>query len=184
MNLLGTKTLKTARLTLRAFRASDAEEMFANWANDPEVTRYMTWTPHGDIAVTRELCAQWERAAATSFQWAIVYGGELIGSISVIKVDAAQESGTIGYCIGKKWWGKGLMTEAVHEVLRFMFEEVGLFFIGGEHAAPNVRSGRVMEKCGLVYEGTRHKYWKLPATGERVDLVLRGITRDDYFNLK
>ena len=181
MNLLGTKTLQTARLTLRPFRADDAEEMFENWANDPEVTRYMTWTPHGDVSLTKELCAQWERAAASSFQWAIVYGETLIGSISVIDVDEVQERGTIGYCIGKKWWGKGLMTEAVREVVRFMFEEVGLCRISGSHAAPNIGSGRVMAKSGLRYEGTRRGHWKLPSTGERVDIVMRGMIKEDYF---
>ena len=184
MKLLGTKVLQTARLTLRPFRAEDAEEMFQNWANDPDVTKYMTWTPHGDVSVTKELCKQWAGAAETSFQWAIGYGGTLIGSISVINVEEVQERGTIGYCMGKKWWGKGLMTEAAREVVRFMFEEVGLYRISGAHAAPNVGSGRVMEKNGLQYEGTRRKHWKLPNTGERVDIVMRGMTQGDYFAQK
>ena len=184
MKLLGTKILHTERLTLRPFRESDAEAMFANWANDPEVTKYMTWTPHGDVSVTRALCQKWEQEAAITFQWAIEYEGELVGSISVVGVDEVQERGTIGYCMGKKWWGKGLMTEAAREILRFMFEEVGIFCISGTHAAPNVGSGRVMEKNGLQYEGTRRKHWKLPNTGERVDIVMRGMTQGDYFAQK
>ena len=181
MNLLGTKLLHTQRLTLRPFRAQDAQEMFQNWANDSDVTKYMTWTPHGDISVTRALCEKWEREAAATFQWAIVFEGAPIGSISVTGVDEEQERGTIGYCMGKKWWGRGLMTEAVKEVVRFMFEEVGLCRLSGTHAAPNVGSGRVMEKSGLKYEGTRRGHWKLPNTGERVDIVMRGMTKEDYF---
>ena len=184
MKNLGTKTLHTERLELRAFRESDAEEMFKNWANDPEVTNYMTWTPHGDIAITRQLCAQWEKEAAPSYQWAMVYEGEVVGSLTVISRNEFQERGTLGYCMAKRCWGKGLMTEAVREVLRFCFEEVGFARIDGEHAAPNVGSGRVMEKCGLSYEGTRKEFFRLPSTGERVDIVMRGITKGDYFNKK
>ena len=184
MKNLGTKTLHTARLTLRAFRESDAEEMFHNWANDPEVTKYMTWTPHGDVALTRQLCAQWEKEAEETYQWAMVYEGEVVGGVSILGADAYQESGTLGYCMAKKCWGRGLMTEAVKEVLRFAFEEAGFARISGEYAAPNLGSGRVQEKSGLKYEGTRREFFRLPSTGERVDIVLRGITREDYFGAK
>ena len=186
MKNLGTKTLKTERLLLRAFRESDAEEMFRNWASDPEVTKYLTWTPHGEVAITRALCAQWAREAATLNQWAMVYEGEVVGSVSVMmKEDASyQEVGTLGYCMAKRCWGKGLMTEAVKEVLRFCFEEEGFYRINGEYAAQNIGSGRVQEKCGLLYEGTRKGYFKLLSTGERVDIVERGMTREDYFGKK
>ena len=46
MKHLGSKVLTTERLVLRPFRADDAEAMFNNWASDPEVTKYLTWTPH------------------------------------------------------------------------------------------------------------------------------------------
>ena len=186
MKNLGTKTLHTKRLTLRAFHESDAEEMFKNWANDPEVTKYMTWTPHGDVSVTRQLLALWEEEAKKpdTYNWAMVYEGELIGNVTVIFHGEFQEKGTLGYCMAKKWWGKGLMTEAVKEILRYCFEEVGLAYVGGEHAAPNIGSGRVQEKCGLLYEGTRKEFFRLPSTGERVDIVMRGITKGDYFGKK
>lgn len=45
----GTVMLETERLILRRFVAEDAEAMFRNWVNDPEVTRYLTWQPHGSI---------------------------------------------------------------------------------------------------------------------------------------
>lgn len=186
MKNLGTQELKTERLTLRAFRVSDAEEMFANWANDPEVTKYLTWQPHGDVSVTRQLLALWEEEAKKpeTYNWAMVHEGELIGNVSILNVNDFQEKGTLGYCMAKKRWGKGLMSEAVKEVLRFCFEEVGFARVSGEYAAPNIGSGRVQEKCGLSYEGTRRKFFRLPSTGERVDIVMRGITKEDYFSRK
>ncbi len=177
--------METARLILRPWKESDAEEAFANWMNDPEVTKFLTWTPHGDISVTRELLQIWEKeyASPAVYHWAIVLkeGNVLIGDICVVRVDAYQERGELGYCMGKAWWGKGIMTETLSEVLRYCFEEVGFYRIDGTHAAKNIGSSRVMEKCGLQYEGTRRRYIRLLSTGERVDIVQRGILREEYF---
>lgn len=81
MKELGSKVLKTERLTLRLFRADDAEVCYQNWMTDPAVTKYLTWTPHEDIAFTRALLAAWEEEAKKPdvFHWAIVKEGEVIG---------------------------------------------------------------------------------------------------------
>lgn len=181
----GTKVLETERLILRPWRETDAEAAFKNWMNDPEVTKYLTWRPHGDVEVTRELMRLWAESCKSPgiYHWAVVLkeGGELIGDLSVVHVDEYQESGVVGYCMGKQWWGRGLMTEALREVLRYCFEEVGFYRISGSHAAENTGSSRVMEKCGLRPEGVRRKEFRLLLSGERVDIVDRGILREEYF---
>ena len=77
-------------------------------------TKYLTWSPHGDIAVTRALLRAWEEESRRPdvYHWAIVLreGGVLIGDISIAHADAYQETGSVGYCMGKTWWGRGLMT--------------------------------------------------------------------------
>ncbi len=180
----GTKILETERLLLRPWREADAQEAFDNWMNDPEVTRYLTWAPHGSVNVTRFLLREWERQSreADCYHWAMVLRktGELIGDISIMHADAYQESGTVGYCMGRAWWGRGLMTEAFREVLRYCFEEVGFERVTGGHAAENIGSSRVMEKCGLRREGLRRAHFRL-LTGPRVDIVDRGILREEYF---
>ncbi len=60
----------------------------------------------------------------------------------------------IGYCIGEKWWRRGYTSEALSAVIRFFFEEVGVNRVYSEHDPRNPNSGRVMEKCGMKYEGT------------------------------
>lgn len=180
----GTKTLTTPRLILRPWREADAEEAFQNWMNDPDVTRYLTWTPHGNISVTRDILKLWEKESARLdiYHWAIVLreGGELIGDISIMHVDAYQETGSVGYCMGRAWWGRGLMTEAFREVLRYCFEDVGFYRIRGSHAAENIGSGRVMEKCGLKKEGLRRQDFRLLLEDRRVDIVDRGILKTEY----
>ncbi len=177
----GSKILKTERLVLRPFRESDAQAMF-NWASDPEVTKYLTWTPHKNAEESRARCAFCERESRKDnvYHWAIEFQGELIGDIELGEI-GETETGNVGYCMAKKYWGRGLMTEAFREVVRFAFEEVGLHRIEGMHAKENNRSARVMEKCGLRYEGLKRDGFRLPSTGEWTDIVVRGILKEDYF---
>ncbi|MDE7159104.1 MAG: GNAT family N-acetyltransferase [Clostridiales bacterium] len=186
MNHTGSKILHTERLTLRPFRETDAEDMFTRWASDPNVTKYVTWTPHENVEMTRALLRLWEEEAkdARTYHWAIEFENRLIGDIALLAVDDWSESATVGYCMAKEAWGKGIMTEAFGEVLRYAFEEVGFMRIAGEHAIQNPASGRVMEKCGLKYEGTRRGRFRLPSTGEWTDIVMYGITKQDYFQNK
>jgi ribosomal-protein-alanine N-acetyltransferase len=61
LNHRGTVILETKRLILRPFTVEDAEAMFRNWANDPQVAHYLSWQPHADISVTRLVLEEWEK---------------------------------------------------------------------------------------------------------------------------
>ena len=153
----GTVRLKTPRLILRRAEISDAEAMFKNWANDPEVTKYLTWQPHGNIEVTKNLLSSWVESYEKEdyYQWMIVLKEieEPIGSIMVSTVGRAQ-SAHIGYCIGKNWWHQGIMSETLRRVIDFLFDEVGYHRVESMHDSNNPNSGKVMAKCGMKYEGT------------------------------
>lgn len=153
----GTQTIETPRLILRQARMEDAQVMFDNWANDPEVTKYLTWPPHGNVEITRKLLASWVQNYEKDdyYQWIIVLKdlGEPIGSIMASTVGRAQ-SAHIGYCIGKHWWHQGIMSETLKAVIDFLFEEVGYHRAEAMHDPNNPNSGKVMKKCGMQYEGT------------------------------
>ena len=59
MKHIGTKTIKTSRLKLRAFEKSDAKAMYERWASDEEVTHFLTWKPHQNIQVTQNILTDW-----------------------------------------------------------------------------------------------------------------------------
>ena len=153
----GTQTIETPRLILRQAKMEDAEAMFRNWANDPEVTKYLTWPPHGNIEVTKKVLGVWVECYKKDdyYQWMIVLKetGEPIGSIMANTIGRAQ-SAHIGYCIGKSWWHQGIMAEALLAVMDFLFDEAGYHRIEGLHDPNNPHSGAVMRKCGMKYEGT------------------------------
>lgn len=182
----GSKVLKTERLTLRPFRQDDAEAVFRGWANDEAVTKFLTWTPHRTAEETRAVLALWEEEAKRPdvYHWAIEAVGELIGDINAVATDERTESACIGYCLAHKHWGKGIMTEAFFAVLSYLFGEVGFNRVYSSHSAENPGSGRVMEKCGLLYEGTFRQSFRLLSTGELTDIVHRAALREEWLSRK
>lgn len=154
----GSQTIETPRLLLRRAEISDAEPMYRNWASNPEVTKFLTWPPHGSLDVTKQVLSSWieECASPENYNWMIVLKslGEPIGNITARQVDDKIGSTEIGYCIGERWWHRGIMSEALEAVLGFLFEEVGFNRIESRHDPHNPHSGDVMRKCGMTYEGT------------------------------
>ena len=157
MKHLGSRTLETERLVIRAFVSEDAGAMFRNWASDPEVTKFLTWPTHESEEVSRQVVSSWveRKDDPAYYQWAIVWkeSMEPIGSISVVHWDESICEAEVGYCIGRTWWHRGVTTECFSEVIRFLFEEVGVNRIKARHDVNNPHSGMVMKKCGLHYEG-------------------------------
>ena len=164
MNKTGTQRIETHRLILRPFRIEDAEDMFSNWASDPEVTKFLTWPAHSSIDVTRRVLNDWISCYADGgfFQWAIELKvtGRVIGNISVVKLDETVDSAEIGYCLGRAFWGQGIMPEALRAVMAFLFDEAEINRIAAYHDANNPKSGRVMQKAGMKYEGTHRQAGK------------------------
>ena len=155
----GTKIIETDRLILRRFTMEDAEPMFRNWASDDQVTKHLTWPTHAGVEVTRMVLSDWIAGYAGDkfYQWAIVLkenGPEPIGSISAVHIKEKTRCATMGYCMSRTHWGKGIMAEALTAIVDFFFEEVGINRVEADHDPNNPASGRVMEKAGMTYEGT------------------------------
>ncbi|HSK68176.1 MAG TPA: GNAT family N-acetyltransferase [Candidatus Limnocylindria bacterium] len=151
----GTRELRTPRLLLRRFREGDEWAMFRNWCSDPEVTRTLQWPTHTGVDVTRRILAGWVAAyrSERSYHWAVAADGEPIGDIAVNHHSDENMDCEIGYCLGRKYWNQGLMTEALRRVAEFLFAEVGFHRVTLRHDAQNPASGRVMQKAGFRLEG-------------------------------
>ena len=159
MKHCGTKRLETERLILRRFVIEDAEAMYRNWASDHEVTKYLTWPPHDSADASKAVLKDWvARYSGESFyQWAIVpkeNGDQPIGSIGAVGLNEDTSAVHIGYCIGRRWWHKGITSEALKAVMDFFFDEVDVNRVEARHDPRNPHSGMVMQKCGMKFEGT------------------------------
>lgn len=183
MKHLGTQRLETERLILRPFTLDDAPAMFANWASDPEVTQYLTWPTHTSVEVSQKVLNDWvsHYAEPEYYQWAIVPKafGEPVGGISVVQRNDDVQSVHIGYCIGRRWWRQGITSEALSEVLRFFFEEVGVNRVDSRHDPHNPHSGMVMAHCGMTMEGTLRQ---ADRNNQGIcDYTEYGMLRSEYF---
>ncbi|HJX36804.1 MAG TPA: GNAT family N-acetyltransferase [Dehalococcoidales bacterium] len=106
--------------------------------------------------------------------------GFLMGTFSIMNISKVTDKAEIGYWLGKPYWGKGYCTEAAKTGVKFCFEELGLNRISATHMTRNPRSGRVMEKIGMKYEGHMRQYgkkWDKYEDGE-----MRAILRSDCNN--
>lgn len=160
MTHIGTQHIETERLILRRFELSDAQAMFDNWASDDEVTTYLTWPTHSDVSVTARILGEWvsQYAKDDCYRWAITLkenGPQPIGSIDVVRWEENGEVPEIGYCMGRRWWHQGIMSEALSAVNSFLFDQVGVQRIFAKHDVKNPHSGGVMRKCGMRFEEIR-----------------------------
>lgn len=153
MKHVGTIKLETERLILRRFTQDDYKDMFNNWANDDEVTKYMSWNTHQNENVSKQVIEMWikDYENINNYQWCIALKKDNtpIGSISLFNIKDDVKQVEFGYCLSRKMWNQGITTEALRKVIELAFE-IGYERIIGVHVKENVGSGKVMLKNGLT----------------------------------
>ena len=169
--------LRTARMLLRPFELTDVDDVWA-YASDAEVARYRPLPDpytRDDAAefVDRQMRTDW----SSNPEFAVVSGQQVIGGIS-LHVNSEHETAELGYLLGKRWWGRGLATEAARVVTDWGFRQFGLYKVYARAHVDNRKSWRVMERLGMTREGVLRGHWKM--RDEHVDLVYYAGFRDDW----
>ena len=159
MKHCGTQRLETDRLILRRYETKDAAAMYKNWASDSEVTKFLMWKTHSNQEESQRIIDDWVKQYSNEkyYHWGIVLkenGDEPIGAIAVGFMNEEVSSTQISYCLGRAWWHQGIMSEALKAVMDFLFDVVDVNRIEARHDPRNPYSGKVMQKCGMKYEGT------------------------------
>ena len=148
--------MKTERITLRPWLDTDAKALY-KYASDPEVGPRAGWPPHISEEESLEIICTVFNNPTT---WAIVWNetGEAIGAIGYgpscdCSLPAREGEPTVGYWVGKPYWGKGICTEALRLMIAHIRETTVIRSLISGHFTDNHASGRVMEKCGFVATG-------------------------------
>lgn len=150
------KFIRTERLFLLPLDVSDAPEAF-KWCSDPEVTKFMNYTIYTQVGDVARWIAE---SGHDCFGFFLRENGQLIGSGDV----HPNKSGVheLGYNLAKAYWGKGYCTEASKAMLAHRVAQ-GISEFCCEHAVDNVRSGRVIQKCGFANQ-TESSYTSFDGT--------------------
>lgn len=148
--------LETKRLYLRPFIQADAVDLY-DYAKDPRVGPAAGWRPHASLAESQEII---RTVFCTPYVFAMVLKetGRVIGSAGFTGRHRKELRGPddeIGYSLAPEYWGQGLVPEAVKELIRFGFENRGLQTIWCCHDDGNIKSKRVIRKCGFPYRFLR-----------------------------
>ena len=174
--------LKTERLLLRRWEDSDAENLY-EYAKDPDVGPIAGWPPHQSVDESRNVIRnvfQGKEAYAICLKT----DEKAIGAIELklnghTDMTDRDDECELGYWLGKPFWGQGIMPEAVKEILRHAFEEIGMTKVWVGYYEGNSKSKRVQEKAGFRYQ------WKsegvdVPLMHEKRTGHVSSMTKDQW----
>ena len=149
--------LKTERLILRPWRQADAESMY-EYAKDPDIGPIAGWPAHQSVAESRHIVRMFMDTPEV-YAICLKEADQPIGCIQLklkgsTDITDREDECELGYWLGKSFWGRGIMPEAVNEMLRHAFEEAGMNKVWVGYYEGNEKSRRVQQKCGFVYQWT------------------------------
>lgn len=175
--------LQTTRLHLRPVAFADAP-MLHELGNDPQITKNLADMayPHPLEAVQQMIGAMQDLMPQGKVYAFVITSQHSqpqtpLGIIYLVP-DATNQRGELIYWLGRRFWGCGYMTEAVHAVIQFAFDVLNLHRVYADVFPTNPASARVLEKCGLQYEGTLRQH--LMKDGKFIDLRCYGLLRDEH----
>lgn len=170
---------ETERLILRSWREEDAKDLY-KYARDKAIGLPSGWPPHTSVRYSREVIRE-VLSRVETYAVCLKKNGRAIGSVGLHRNDLAErvDEYELGYWLGRKFWGRGIIPEASRALLRHAFEDLGMKRIWCGYYDGNVKSRRVMDKLGFVYHHTVEAL-NVPLLNEirRAHAML--LTREDW----
>ena len=176
------RKIVTERLILRPWSLDDAEALYI-LARDVRVGPAAGWPPHRSVEESAEVIRTVFSAPET-YAVGVRATDSIVGCIGLIAADAsnigiASDEAEVGYWIGVPYWGHGLMTEALRELIRYAFETSGYSALWCGWFDGNTRSEHVQKRCGFRFVRTAYdQLW--PLTGAVVTEHFSRITREEW----
>ena len=174
--------LETERVILRRWKESDAESLY-EYAKDPDVGPIAGWPPHKSVNESMDVIKN-VFAAAEAYAVCLKTDCRAIGAIELklkghTDMTDKDDECELGYWLGKPFWGQGYMPEAVREMLRHAFEDIGMTKVWCGYYEGNDKSKRVQEKCGFRYQWTT-KDVDVPLMTEKRTGHVNSMTKEEW----
>jgi len=168
--------LKSNRLILRPFTIDDIDNVLL-YTSDNIVTKYLTWPSYTDISQAEKVVKEFYIGKEGVFAIELEAEKKCIGCID-LRLYSEHNKASFGYVLNREYWNKGYMTEALNIILDFSFSKLELNRVEATHYVGNEGSGRVMQKCGMKYEGTGIQ--EVIVKNIYQDVVHYAILRDEW----
>ena len=174
--------LYTERLILRPWEDSDAESLY-EYARDDRVGPIAGWPVHTSVENSREIIRT-VLSVPETYAVCLKEDNKAIGSVGLKTgkksiLDLPDAEGEIGYWIGVPFWGQGLIPEAVREIIRHAFEDLGFETLWCGYFDGNEKSRRAQEKCGFTYHHTNKDIYLALTDDIRTSHVTR-LTKEEW----
>ena len=153
----GTVTLWTERMTLRRYRPEDADDLYRYLGRDPAMYEYSGWNPYATLEMARETVQRFIDGYDDEhvYSWVMDVDDVIVGTIGAY--DYKDSRIEAGFSVVKGWQGRGLATEALKKVLEYLTENEGISCVTAWCASENIGSTKVLEKAGMHFIGTEEK---------------------------
>jgi ribosomal-protein-alanine N-acetyltransferase len=175
--------LETDRLILRKLNLEDQWDLF-EYASDPELTKHTMWDYHRTIEDSMQflqhITEQYEEDQVTNWGIMLKSNMKLIGTCGYIYWTPEHHRAEIGYALSRDYWRRGMMSEAVQEVISFGFNNMDLNRIEARCNVDNIGSERIMQKCGMTYEGIIRE--QLLIKGHFEDVKLYAVLKKHFMS--
>lgn len=180
--MMDTTEITTQRLILNRPEKNDLEEFYIQINSSEDFAKNLTsitfpFTPEQTERWLEQCNEGYETGESLRLAIREKNIGKLIGTIG-IHVDKKHHKAEVGYWLGKEFWSKGYLTEALRAVIDFGFKELNLNKIFATHYLYNLGSERVMQKSGMVLEGLQKQEYL--QNGEFLDVKRYAILKEDF----
>lgn len=175
--------LETKRLILRNYKMTDLDDYY-DYVSQEKVGPMCGWPRHTSKEQSKK---RLEIEVKKPYQFCIVHkqDNKVIGSVEIMEMDSfyegcdANTTRELGALLSEKYWGQGIMPEALRAVIDYAFDELGLETIVAGNFESNTQSGRAQDKIGLKPYG-RVKDYTTDINGNRTDLIIRKVTKEEW----
>ncbi|MBG9456210.1 alanine acetyltransferase [Lysinibacillus sphaericus] len=175
--------LNSEKLVLKKIEDAHLQELFAIYDNE-KVFEYCGIIPKHNIQTVSKMIGHFDRdyRKESIVKWGIFqksHSDQLVGIIEAMEFNQKVNMVTIGYYLAEDFWGKGLASDAVNIVVKYLFEEVHINRIQAEVMPLNEASKKVLQKNGFLKEGLlrQAKVWSGKGV---VDLEIYGLLKEEY----
>ncbi|HEX5738551.1 MAG TPA: GNAT family N-acetyltransferase [Hydrogenophaga sp.] len=153
-------TFETDRILARLPRASDAALLFASYTSDPTASRYQMWTPHQSVTETERFIGDCITAveAGTRIPYVLATREQPDDPIGMLEARPSQHIVDLGYVLAPRYWGQGLMPEAVRSLTEWALSQERFFRVQAFCDVENKASQRTLEKAGFLQEGRHERF--------------------------